>query len=451
MEKTIRQHFAEFIIKTRYEDLSDDVIYQTKKCILDFLGVTLAGSNMGLAPLIKEVICDIGGDEEATIIGDGRRVPTLHAALINGVSGHTLDYDDSHRQGSVHPGIVSIPGPLALGEKENATGKALVVAVVVGYEIAIRIAKAINPSHFNRGFHTTGTVGPFATAAACAKILGLKKREVENALAIAGLQGSGLMEVTLTGQMMKPLQSGKALEAGVLATLLAEKGAEGPDLIFEGENGFFSAFSDSDDFKNVLNNLGNQYEIMNIAFKLYSACRVMHPSVDAVLEIFKRENLDPKDIKAIQVETFPYAIKLCNRIVHPDTILAARFSFPFSLAMAITLGNLSADKFTEKNINDEGIKNLARKVKVSVSEKWEKSYPRNKGASVTIKTHADRAYFSSVPYPKGEPENPARLDELIEKFQANANFLLAEEQSKKLLEVIMNLENLSVRDLAKLF
>ena len=450
MYAKIREGFAEFVVGTRYENLPEEVICQTKQCVLDFLGVALAGSKVGLAPVITDMICAMGGEKEATVIGDGRRIPALKAALINGIAGHTLDMDDGHRYAGAHPGVVVIPAALALGERENSTGKDLIEATVVGYETFIRIASGINPLHAQKGFHTTGTVGPFGAAAACAKLLGLDEKGVENALSIAGLQGAGLLEVTNSGQMMKPLHAGRAVEAGVLATLLAGKGAQGPDSIFEGEKGFFQAFSDVSEPRRVIRGLGRDFEIMNTYFKLHATCRGTHASVDAVMEICKNYDIGPEDIKDIEIETFPHALKLCGHIVHPENILGAKFSIPYAVAMAVTLGDLAVDRFTEENIHDEHIKNLAGKVKACVGEEWAKCYPHKRGASARITTYSGQSYSFALPLAKGSPENPAGLEDLKEKFHANASHAIVSAQATKLADQILNLENLLVRDIVEL-
>jgi 2-methylcitrate dehydratase PrpD len=451
MEKGLRQSFAQFILKTHYEDLPEDVIDQAKRCTLDFLGVALAGSKIGLAPMIADILCSVRGKEEASIIGKGRKIPALHAVLVNAVRGHTLDMDDCHRYASGHPGIVTIPAALAMGERENASWKDFIEAVVVGYEVFLSVASAINPTHLGRGFHTTGTVGPFAAAAACSKLLKLNEEEVGNALAISGLQGAGLLEVAASGQMIKPLQPGRAAQGGVLACLLAKEGAQGPDLIFEGEKGFFKAFSQVSDMTNVIIGPVDKFEIMSTAFKLYAVCRVIHPSADAVLEICNKEGLGVENIEAIEIATFPYAIKLCGGIVHPDSPFAAKFSIPCCIAMAILFGGISVDKFTDESIHNKDVKALASKVKLSVDEQWASSFPEKKGATVTIRTHSGRFYSSSVPLPKGEPENPATLEELMEKFFANSSQVLSADKSRKLGEHIMGIEKLKVHHLAGLF
>jgi 2-methylcitrate dehydratase PrpD len=277
--------------------------------------------------------------------------------------------------------------------------------------------------------------------------MGLSQREIINALGMAGLQGGGLLEILHDGAMAKPIHPGKAAMAGLLTAIFARNGAQGPASIFEGHKGFLGAMADTIDHDALLNGLGKKFEILGTYFKFHAACRHTHPTIDGALDICRENRLDPRDIASIEVETYPVAIQFCGHTIHPGTVSAAKFSIPFSVAMAISLGDLFTDKFTEEIIGDEGIKALAGKVKVSPGEEWARTYPRKRGASVTIKTASGQALSASVPLAKGEPENPASLDELIGKFQTNATQVLSKERAIKLGENIMNLENLSVGDI----
>jgi 2-methylcitrate dehydratase PrpD len=444
----MRERFATFISKTHYGELPQEVVHQAKRCILDLLGVSIAGSTVGLAPLATDVVCALGGEKEATIIGDGRKIPAFHAAFVNGVRGHTLDMDDGHRYANGHPGVVTIPAALALGERGNVTGKELIEAVVVGYETFVRIATAINPSHLKRGFHTTGTVGPLGAAAACSKLLKLSKREIEHALAIGGLQGAGLLEVLTSGHMMKPLHPGRAAQAGVMASLLAQKGAEGPDLIFEGEKGFFRAFSDGVDVGDLGSDLGSTFEIMNAYFKLHAACRHVHSTLDAVSEIMKGNEIDIDEIEKIDVHTYSVAHQLTGHNREAKTELAAKFSLPVSVGLMLLYGKAGIDEYSPKRMENPAIHNLAKKVNVVVDKKRDDVYPKERSARVRIEAKG-MSYAHEVVISRGEPENPASDDELKEKFFPNAARLLPAEKVADLYEMIRDLENISVRQLAE--
>jgi len=448
LEKELRSKFADFIRGTAYDDFSVDVVRSAKRCILDFLGVAIAGSDVGLAPIFSDVIDSKRGKEEATVIAAGRRMSALQASLLNGIKGHTLDMDDGHRYANAHPGVVVIPAALAVAEKEDLSGKSLIESIVVGYETMICIAKAINPSHLQRGFHTTGTVGPFGAAAACSKLLELSKKKVENSLSIAGLQGAGLLEVLTSGQMMKPLHPGKAAQAGVLSSLLAQKGAEGPELIFEGEKGFFRAFSDGGDINSLTADLGSNFEIKNTYFKMYAACRHVHSTLDALKAIMEKHEIDIDKIKNIDVNTYSVAYKLTGQKSGAETELAAKFSLPVSVGLMLVYGKAGADQYSLEHIRNPLVQNIADKVTIQIDEARDDVYPEKRGARIIIDT-TQGVYRHEVDIPKGEPENPWTDDEIYEKFSSNAVKVLPEEKVVDLHRHIFDIEHTSVTELMR--
>jgi 2-methylcitrate dehydratase PrpD len=393
----------------------------------------------------------MGGRSEATIFRQRRKYPVFLAAFANGVCAHALDMDDGHRYGAVHPASAVIPAAIAAAEWQKKDGKDLITAVVAGYEILLRISRAINPSHLSRGFHTTGTVGPFGAAIATSKLMGLGHEEMVSALGLAGLQGAGLLEILHDGAMVKPIHPGKAAQSGILSAVLAKKGAKGPASILEGPKGFLGAMADKVDSDSLLEGLGKTFEIQGGYFKLHAACRHTHAIIDAALEICKKNGIGLAEIEGIEIGTYPVAIQFCGNIVHPETVSAAKFSIPYSVAMAITFGDLFTDKFTEKNIEDGRIKALASKVKAFSQEEWARVYPDQRGASVTIKTHTGQSHFLCVPLAKGEPENPATLEDLKEKFRTNASQTLPLKRAEKLMESIMNLEKSPVSEMTRYF
>jgi len=439
--------FAEFACGLRFDDLSHEVVLQAKKAIVDLVGVALAGYPMEFPTMVVDYIAGLGGKPEATIIGKRKKYPAMNAALANGVCAHALDMDDGYRYGGVHPASPIVPAAIAAAELQGSSGKDLITATVAGFEVLLRTSRAINPSHLSRGFHTTGTVGPFGAVVAVGKLIGLRQDEMVSAIGIAGLQGAGLLEILHDGAMVKPIHPGKAAMAGLLAAIFARNGAKGPASIFEGQKGFLGAMADKIDHDALLRGLGEEFEILGTYFKLHAACRHTHPIIDAALEICKENSLGRKDIKGIESETYPVAIQFCGHTVHPDTVSAAKFSIPFSVAMAISFGDLFMDKFTEENIRDDGIRELAARVKVHPGEEWARDYPDKRGASVTIKTFSGQSHSSSVPLAKGERENPATLEDLMEKFRTNSTQVLSKSRSRNLEETVMNLENCSVNDI----
>ncbi|MDP2973010.1 MAG: MmgE/PrpD family protein, partial [Deltaproteobacteria bacterium] len=418
--------YADFILSTRYDQLKPEVILQSKKLILDLVGVSLAGYKLMEFPrLIVSFVETLGGIPEATIIQTKKKFPAVNAAFANAACAHALDMDDGHRFAALHPGTVIIPAALGAAELSKASTKDLITGIVLGYEVMIRIGMAINPSSLNRGFHTTGITGAFGAGAAAAKIMRLSREETIGALGLAGLQGSGLLQVNHDdeGSKVKPINPAKAAQSGLLSCILAQKGAKGPLDIFEGEDGFLKAFTDEVKKDLLTRDLGKEFEICNTYTKLYAACRHAHACIDAALEAFHRSQISVDKINSIAVETYPSAIRLAG-ITHVTTPSAARFSIPFSVALALIKKDAGADKYCDENIRDETIQRLCRKVTLSVSEKWEKLYPDKRGATVRIIDKINREWSAEVDLAKGEPENPAAWNEVYQKFFTNASLVL---------------------------
>ena len=447
--ETISSTYSRFVVNTHFEDLGSEVILQTKKLILDLIGVTLAGFKLMEFPrLMVNYVSGMGGTPEATVIQTKKKFPAVNAALANAACAHALDMDDGHRFAALHPGTVIIPAAIAAAELSQANTKNLIAGIVVGYEIMIRIGMAITPSSLNRGFHITGITGPFGAAAAAAKIMGLNHQQTVDAFGIAGLQQSGLIQVNheVEGAMVKPINPAKAAMSGLLSSILAEKGARGPLHIFEGEDGYLKAVADEVDIDLLTRNLGREFQILNVYLKLHAACRHAHASMDAALEVFSESHIDIAEIQKISIETYPAAIRLAGitKVTAPS---GGRFSIPFSVALALIKQDAGADKYSDENVRDQTIQVLAGKVVLSVGSKWERLYPEKRGATVSITDVKKKTWSAEVGLAKGEPENPATWEEIYTKFHTNATLLISEKDAKKLGDTIMNLEHSSLGEL----
>ncbi|MBW1713002.1 MAG: MmgE/PrpD family protein [Deltaproteobacteria bacterium] len=434
--------YADFVTGLKFQDLPPEVVGQAKKLILDLIGVALAGqATMEFPRLVIDYVSQMGGKPEATVIGLGHKVPAANAALANAASAHALDMDDGHRFGAVHPGTVVIPAALAAAELGGAGTRELIAGVVAGYEVMIRLAKAINPSSLNRGFHATGVTGPLGAAAAAALILGLDRDQTVGAFGLAGLQGSGVLQVNhdSLGAKVKPINPAKAAQSGLLSALLALKGARGPLMIFEGRDGFLQALSDQVQEEELRAGLGRVYEIMNTYLKLYAACRHAHAAVDAARSLWAGAGRRPEEIERITVETYPAAIRLAG-IAAPATPSAARFSTQFAVALAVIAGGAGADRFTEEEVADQALQGLAGKVELVESNHWARLYPVQRGATVTVTLRDGQKLSAQVALAKGEPENPADWEEIRAKFTANSALALEPGRAEALAGTIDRLE-----------
>jgi 2-methylcitrate dehydratase PrpD len=446
----LRKKLSDFIHDTSFEKLPQNVIHHAKLCLLDLIGVSIAGSRQNVAAIVQRMIPAMGGCDEATLWGSDRKLPLLTATLMNAVQAHAIDMDDGHRYANGHPGVVTIPAAVALSEKENRTGRELIEAIVIGYETFIRLGSAVNPVLLLRGFHTTSTIGCFSSGAVVAKLLRLSRPQTENALSLSGLQSAGLLEVLHSGESGKSFQVGKAAQSGVLAGLLAQQGADGPESVFEGEKGFFKAFAGKPcDSQSICKNLGKDFNLPSVYFKKHAACRHIHSALDAITEIAARHALSPEKIRSIDIETYSIAKSLTGHIATEDSELGAKFSTPIAIGLLLVFGQSDSSIYKKQYISDPLVQSIAKKVTVRVNPERDKVYPGQRGASVTVET-GDQSYTHEVIYPKGEPENPLSDDEIASKFDKNASTLYAMDRVNKIRGILFNIENRDVRELTSM-
>lgn len=434
---SVTKVLADFTVNMDYNKLSENIHKQVKICVLDWIGSALAGTTEAPAKIITSVVENIKGRKEATLIGTSFKSTCLNAALVNGVAGHSVELDDIHEKSIVHPAAPVIPAALAIGERNEITGKELMSAVVLGYEIEIRIGMAVNPSHY-RFWHATGTCGSFGAAATVGKILGLSKKQMTNAFGIVGTQAAGLIETF--GTMSKPLNAGKAAMNGMLAAFLAQKDFTGPEDILEGGKGYCKATSEKINFNKMTNNLGKTFEIMNCIFKRYASCGHTHGAIDATLKIVKKHAIKPGKIDRVFVETYPIAAEIVGGNF-PKTVAEAKFSLPYCIATALVYGGASLSEFAEEKIADPIIKEFLEKIEVRASSKYAKILLGS--AKVTIHTEDGKKYTHTVNTPKGYPENPLTKTELREKFETLAARVFPKDQITQIINVVDQLDQVN--------
>ena len=439
---------ADFISGLEYEDLPLDVIEKTKEAILDYVGALLAGCSRGsiLSERLIELIIRNGGTQEATIIGQKAKVPVFNAALCNGVLSHVVELDDGHRIARGHPGVTVISAALAAAEYSNSSGRELITAIVAGYDIFVRVASSVNPSHLERGFHTTGTCGALAASAAAASLFGLNSEETANALGLAGIQAAGLLEVTVDGQMAKPLHPGKAAQAGVLSALLAKDGVKGPKTIVEGTKGFAKAMTDECNYDLMLMDLNKKFHICDCYIKLYPSCRHTHSPIDAALDLISENDINYSDINEILIRTYPTAISFVGKIYRPKTSEEAKFSAAYCVCAALVKGKFGLRELEPDCLHDPEITAMTEKVKMKPDRELESSHPKRKGAEVCIVLDNGSKLFKRINLPKGEVENPVSHAELIKKFTYCAEGFYHNRKREEVIERILNIEKIDCID-----
>lgn len=410
---TLTRMLAEYASNVRFEDLPDEVVEYTKLCILDWYGSALAGKDEKPIQSILELTQEWGGNEQATLITGGKS-SIGNACLVNAAASHIVELDDIHKSSIIHAGTVVIPAVAAVAEAYELSGKDLITAVAVGYEICYRIGEAVSPSHYYY-WHNTATCGTFGSAAAVAKLLNLNVEQTMYALGNAGTQAAGLWEFIEDGANTKQLHTAKAAYNGALAALLAKKDFTSALKILEGRRGFFNAMSEKYDTDKITRNLGKEFKIIENSFKIHASCRHTHPSMDCILNIMKENALTHEHIQSISIKTYQTVLNITDN-PNPDTVYASKFSSQFCAALIAIKGSASLIDYNIEILQSPEIIKLMKKVSVEADPYYENAYPEKWGAKVVITMKDGRTFSEGTDYPKGDPEKPADKEELIQKF-----------------------------------
>jgi 2-methylcitrate dehydratase PrpD len=346
----------------QFDQLPEEIKNLASQCILDWIGVTLAGSKEPLMEILVAEMGEQGGNPDAAIIGHALRLPTLTAALLNGTASHALDYDDVNMSMSGHPTVAVLPGLLALAEQRQASGAALIAAFVAGYETACSIGARLGRSHYARGFHATATIGSFGSAAACAHLLQLTPQQTTYALGIAGTQAAGLK--SMFGTMCKPLHAGRAAYNGLFAALLAARGFDSRSDVLEATQGFAASQSDGLTELTAQDTPEGGYYLRNNLFKYHASCYLTHAAIECGRDLLRSHAFDSARIRNVTLRVNEGSDKVCN-IANPETGLEAKFSLRQTTAFALAgLDTARLDTYSKERINDPRITALRDKVTV---------------------------------------------------------------------------------------
>ncbi len=404
---------AEVLAGARYADLPPGAVEATQRSVLDWLGSALAGAVEPPARMAQRVVASLGTSAEATIFAAGRS-SAAGAALANGVASHILELDDIHKGSTVHAAAPIIPAALAVAEREHADGKSFLLAVAVGYEAALRIGEAVNPSHY-RFFHPTGTAATFGAAAAAGSLLNLNTAEMVDALGSAGTQAAGLWEFNADGAMSKHLHPGKAAFNGILAADLARQGFTGATRILEGERGFFRALSESHDATRILDGLGANWKISENCYKLHACCGHTHSAIDLALDLRAERGWSAADVleqvASIHIETYGPGYEIVKNMA-PLTPYQAKFSIAWCVATALLEGGACFQ------LPSDSAEAILHRTRVIVASDLTAKYPAAWPARLTITLRNGAVITLSADFPRGNPENPVSTRALEEKFLA---------------------------------
>jgi 2-methylcitrate dehydratase PrpD len=444
---SLTSEFIGFVTKTSFSDLPEEVIGTSKKLVLDMFGSIIYSSKMAWSEKVVALVQGYKSQGKSTVIPFGFKTSAPAAALANGTMGHGFELDDVHDGGMHHPGAAVIPAALAVGEQESVSGRAFLLAVVMGYEAMCRVGMAVGSKDHNlRGFHGTGTCGPFGGAVAAGKILGLGNDGLTDALGVAGSFCSGVLEFSqessAAGDMIKRLHAGRASESGVIAALLAKDGFRGPSDIIGGKYGFCNVYSDRPQPHLMNRELGKSYEILNVGIKPYPCCALVHPVIDAIGILKTKHGLKEKDVMEVKVGCAQNLVEH-NGIYEIDSIMSAQYSVPFGVALAMAGEAANPDSFNKTSANRQNIQEMMKATTLYRDEKIDRVFPAIQGVKVTVKLKDGQTIEAEVEHAKGRPKNPMSFDEVCDKFNTLTQGMMDGSRRTQIIERVKDLEKLS--------
>jgi len=415
------QQLAAFAASLRFEDIPDAVVRRAEDLFLDWFGSALAGKTGRPVQAIESFARLMGPqDGPCEVLISRRRSTPLFAAMVNAASSHFAEQDDVHNGSVFHPAAVVFPVALAIAQSIGASGRDLLAASVAGYEVGIRVGEFLGRSHY-KIFHTTGTAGTVAAAAAAGHLLKLSPEQMLHAFGSAGTQAAGLWEFLRDAADSKQLHTAHAASAGLGAAYLARDGFTGARRILEGTQGMAAGMSRDADPAKLTAGLGERWALAETSFKFHASCRHTHPAADALLQVVKAHGLRPEDIVRVTARVHQGAIDVLGPVVDPRTVHQAKFSMGTVLGLIAEFGNAGLREF-DGFYNDPRIASFRGKVEMVLDQEVDQAYPARWIGKVTVHTADGRTLEGRVDEPKGDPGNTLSRDELEGKALRLAEF-----------------------------
>jgi 2-methylcitrate dehydratase PrpD len=421
-----------------------DVIEQGKRMLLDQFACQIAGATLPWSRAYRDAMTVLGSGGEAAIVYYGDAFTLDQAAFINSAFGHANEFDDTHLGAAMHPGSIVIPAVTAIAAARHLSGRRVLEATIVGAEVMIRIAAAAAPHLHERGHHVPSSAGPFGSAAACGRLLGLDADGVLNAMGIAGSHASGLMEYSRTGGSVKRIHCAIPAAAGLRSAVMAAHGITGPRSVLEGDRGFFVVFPGACDVELLVGGLGETYQLLGTSFKPFACNLSTHGALEALSELVSEQRFAVDDVAAIEIGTSSSAVRDIGAIVEPADILGAQTSFAFGAAVRLLRGGNGPNDYHEADLRDPRFLELAHRVRLFVDPVCdeERKTLRNRSAVVTVRTTGGRAFERRVRFPKGSPERPLSNEDLFAKFADAVGPQLGISRAAELADRIWNIDHL---------
>jgi 2-methylcitrate dehydratase PrpD len=440
----VTAELSAFCANIRLDKLPPDVVNRARFLVLDLVGnIVRARHDAESTDSFVATVRAMGmANGTCGVFGDSARYTPTGAAFLNGALAHSLDFDDTHAAGSLHPGAPVIPAALAAGEMVGASGADVLAGIIAGYEVTCRVALALPAGeHYDRGFHPTATCGAFGAAAAAARVFGLDAHGVAGAMGTVLSQAAGSLQFLANGAWTKRSQVGWAAVNGLMAATLVKEGFKGASEALEGKHGFMRAYAPNPTPERAVQDLGTVFELMNTAVKPYPSCRYGHATIDAALALRAANDLLPEEITAIRLGLPKSGMLLVGeppeKKANPQNVVDGQFSGPFVVSAALATGAMGWDSY--KLLNDPTIRSLLPKVTSAFDPEIEAEFPTNMSGKLTIEARG-QVFEQKVVVPKGEPSNFLTENELRAKFAGLTDAVLGDDRAAKLADAVLNID-----------
>jgi 2-methylcitrate dehydratase PrpD len=440
---------ADHVAATRADTLDPATLEHAKQAVLDCIGIAVRAAEADSTPALMRAVDGLDAGGPARVIGVARRYQPQYAALLNAALAHTLDFDDTHAGGSIHPGAAVIPAALAAAETEHRSGAAFVAAVVAGYDVAVRLSEILTPTaQYARGFHPTAICGVFAAAAAAGSLAGDDPATLASAFGVALSCAAGSMQYLENGSWNKRFHVGFAAHDGLIAERFARAGVVGAARAFEGRFGFATGYAGAGDFAALPAKLAGPRALDETAFKPYPSCRYTHAALDELIELQRAHAFAPECIERVTIALPQVAFALVRDPVEqkraPQSVVDGQFSMFFTAAVALLRGRFGWSDYAL--LGDSAVRALSERIEVVADERVD-ALGQSMGAHVTVHAGGE-AHERFAPVPKGEPERPLGWSELVAKFDGLAEARFDTARRAQIVARVRELERLG--DVAEL-